>query len=157
MWTTRVHNLSNRQRSLIEGSDFPGPGARTWRPRPALIVAGAVATLAALTWVVLDNSAEDRVMGGIVVLALAIVTLLGWRRRLIAGPRGLLVCGLTGIRIVPWSDVRSVQSAISSRFGLSTTTVEVDMHDDDLLVFGRTDLGADPADVLAALRVWWTG
>jgi Bacterial PH domain len=141
---------------MIVGSDFPGVGARTWRPRPALIALGALAVSTALVWIVLDSDPLNRVMGSVFAILLAVFTVLGWRRRLIAGPRGMLICGLGRPRIIPWSDVRGVEGATSNRFGLTTSTIEIDMMDDDLLVFGRTDLGADPADVLADLRGWWT-
>jgi hypothetical protein len=32
----------------------------------------------------------------------------------------------------------------------------VDLHDDDLLIFGRTELGTDPAELLPELRRWWS-
>ena len=57
---------------------------------------------------------------------------------------------------MPWSQVREPGTRRgTSRLGLASTTIEIDLVDDDLLVFGRTDLGADPADVLAALRGWF--
>lgn len=136
------------------GSDFPGPGSRTWRPPPVLIALGAVAALAAVLWVALTSSPMDLVVGVVIAMVLAVVSVAGWRRRLIGGPRGLLICSFGGRRMVPWSQVRTMQSATSSRLGLSNTTIEIDLIDDDLLVFGRTDLGADPAEVLTALRDW---
>ena len=96
----------------------------------------------------------DRVVAGVLTILLLVVTVIGRRRRLVAGPRGLLVCGIGGPRIVPWSQVRSMDNVTSGRFGLSTTTFEIDLVDDDLLLFGRTDLGADPAEVLAVLSGW---
>jgi len=120
-------------------------------------VLGAVAALGALTWAVLAIQPLDRLVAGFVAIVLAVVSVVGRRRRLVAGPRGLLVSGLRGTRIVPWSQVRGLTAATSSRLGLSTTTIEVDLVDDDLLVFGRTDLGADPAEVLAVLTGWWNG
>ena len=154
MWTPRVDNVT-ADRSMTLGSDFPGPAARTWRPRPAVIVGGLIAVLATLGWVVWTSSPLDRLMGGIIAAVLAVVTVIAWRRRLVAGPRGLLIRGLRGDRIVPWSQVRGLERATSSRLGLASTTIEIDLVDDDLLVFGRTDLGDDPAEVLTALQLWW--
>jgi len=145
----------NPDRSMTLGSDFPGPAARTWRPRTSLIVVGLLAALAALGWVAWSSSPLDRLVGGFIAVVSASVTVLGRRRRLVAGPRGLLVRGLRGDRIVPWSQVRGLEGATSTRLGLSRTTIEIDLVDDDLLVFGRTDLGDDPADVLTVLQGWW--
>jgi Bacterial PH domain len=142
---------------MIVGSDFPGAGSLTWRPRPTLVAVGAVAVAAASIWVLLAGSPLDRVMGSVFAIVLAVLTVLGWRRRLTAGPRGLLVLGTGRPRIVPWSDVRGVDNPTTRRFGIATTTVEIDMIDDDLLVFGRIELGADPADVVTHLREWWRG
>jgi hypothetical protein len=55
---------------------------------------------------------------------------------------------------VPWSQVRGLDAARSQRLGIASTTIEIDLVDDDLLVFGRIDLGADPVDVLAELRAF---
>jgi len=153
MWTGAVDN-GTPSPGMTPGSDFPGPGARTWRPRPALLLLCGGGAVAALVWMVLSSSPMDLAVGIVIAVVLSVISVAGWRRRLIGGPRGLLICGLGGRRMVPWSQVRTVDRATSSRFGLSTTTLEIDLVDDDLLVFGRTDLGADPADVLAALRVW---
>jgi len=153
MWTGAVDSV--RQRDVVTlGSDFPGPGSRTWRPRPVLIAIGLGAALAAVAWVIVSTSPMDLVVGVVIAVVLSVVSVTGWRRRLVGGPRGLLVCGVSGQRMVPWSQVRSLDAATSHRLGLSTTTIEIDLVDDDLLVFGRTDLGADPAEVLDALREW---
>ena len=157
MWTTRVDSVASGGPSVTLGSDFPGAGSRTWQPSTALVVIGAVAALGALAWAVLAVQPLDRLVAGFVAIVLAVVSVVGRRRRLVAGPRGLLVSGLRGTRIVPWSQVRGLAAATSSRLGLSTTTIEIDLVDDDLLVFGRTDLGADPAEVLAVLSGWRNG
>ena len=135
-------------------SGFPGPGARTWRPAPLLLAFGVAAVVAALAWALLSATTLDRLVAGVIALVLAAVTVIGARRRLIGGPRGLLISGVRGSRMVPWSQVRTLQAATSSRAGLTSTTLEIDLVDDDLLVFGRTDLGADPAAVLTVLRTW---
>lgn len=152
MWTGPV-DISGGP-SVTLGSDFPGPGSLIWRPRPALVIASAVAAVAAVVWVVMTNSAMDRVAGAVIAVVLAALSVVGLRRRLVGGPRGLLVCGVSTRRIVPWSQVRTLASATSSRFGVTTTTIEIDLVDDDLIVLGRTDLGVDPDEVLAALREW---
>jgi hypothetical protein len=140
---------------MTAGSDFPGAGARTFRPQPALLVVLVVAALAVLGWAIWSAGALDRVVAIGTALALVVVAVIGWRRRLTVGPRGLLVGSLSGARIVPWSDVVGLHAATSRRLGLTSTTIEIDLVDEDLLVFGRTDLGVDVAVALAALQNWW--
>lgn len=147
MWTT----LGGDQ-PVTAGSDFPGPGSVIWRPQPLLVAIGAAGSLGAATWVFLTSDPEDLIVGVVLALVLAVLSLNGWRRRVIGGPRGLLICGFGSRRMVPWSQVRSIDNATSRRFGLASTTIEVDLVDDDLLIFGRTDLGADPEEVLITLR-----
>jgi len=150
-----VHNLRHGGPPVTLGSDFPGAEARSWGPRRALLVCGALAGAAALAWVFLASAPLDRLVAGAIALTLAGLTLLGLRRRLVAGPRGLLISGIGGTRIVPWSQVRGLDARTSQRFGVLSTTMEIDMVDDDLVIFGFTDLGADPAEVLEAIRRWY--
>lgn len=136
-------------------SGFPGPGSRSWQPAPQLVALGAVAVVAVIAWALLSSAPLDRLVAAVVALVIGGITVIGWRRRLVGGPRGLLIRGLGGSRMVPWSQVRTVDAATSRRAGLTSTTLEIDLMDDDLLVFGRTDLGTDPAEVLAVLQHWW--
>jgi hypothetical protein len=127
----------------------------TWRPRRELLAVGCAAVAAVLGWVLLlAVDPMDRAVGVVIAAVVAVATGWAWRRRLVGGPRGLLIGGFGGVRLVPWSQVRSLDAAHNQRLGIATTTIEIDLVDDDLLVFGRTDLGADPMDVLAALRVF---
>jgi hypothetical protein len=151
MWTSPVH----KARPVIRGSDFPGDGARSWRPVSVLLVIGATVSLAAIAWAVLTSQPLDRLVAITVAAVFAAVTVVGYRRRLIAGPRGLLVHGIGSPRILPWSQIRSIRSARSAHLGISSATLEIDTVDDELLVFSRIDLGADPAEVLAAVSAWW--
>jgi len=137
------------------GSDFPGPGSHTWRPRRELLAVGCAAVIAVLAWVLLlAVDPMDRVVGVVIAVIVGAATAWAWRRRLVGGPRGLLVGGIGGARLVPWSQVRGLDAARTQRLGIASTTIEIDLVDDDLLVFGRIDLGADPVDVLSALRAF---
>lgn len=149
MWTTTVDNHSELPDSV------PGSGARSWGPPPALIVGAAVTALGAAGWAVLATSAEQRLAAAAICLVLAMITLGLLRRRLTAGPGGLLVRGVSGTRSIQWSLVRGLSAGSNRRLGGASSTIEVDLHDDDLLIFGRTDLGADPVEVLTVLRRWW--
>src|SRR4051794_26298702 len=115
---------------MTVGSDFPGVGARTFRPRPALLVLLIVGALGVLGWAILAAAPLDRVVAIGTALALSMVALIGWRRRLTVGPRGLLVAGISGNRIVPWSDVTGLHAATSKRLGLTSVTIEIDLVDE---------------------------
>ena len=149
MWTTTVDKHSEPPVPV------PGSGARSWGPPPVLIVGAAVATLAAASWAVLATTGQERLAATAICLVLAMIAVGLLRRRLTAGPGGLLVRGVRGTRSIQWSLVRGLTAGSNRRLGAASTTIEVDLHDDDLLIFGRTDLGADPAEVLTVLRQWW--
>lgn len=152
MWTARVDNPSGP--GVIDGTDFPGAGSRTWRPPTGLVVVLAAFGAVAIVAVVLPREALDRGVTVLVGAVLLVVALILGRRRLTAGPRGLVIGGLAGQRIVPWSTVRAVSCGRTRRMG--SATLELDLVDDELLLFGRFDLGADPADVEAELIGWFT-
>lgn len=136
-------------------SDFPGPGARTWRPLRMLVMIGASTAALAVIWAVVAGEPLDRLVAGFVAVVFAAGTIVGARRRLVAGPRGLLVHGTSSARILPWSQIRGIRSARSAHLGVANRTLEIDTVDDDLLVFSRIDLGADPAEVFAVVIDWW--
>jgi hypothetical protein len=152
MWTGPVDNPRVDGR-LTAGTDFPGSGALTWRsPRSLTAVLAVVAALAVAGAVALPGPL-DRLVAATVGLVLAGAALTTGRRRLVGGPRGLLVVRLTGSRIVPWSMVDAIDCGRTKRMG--SATVEIDLVDDELLLFGRTELGTDPAEVADRLRAWW--
>jgi hypothetical protein len=120
-----------------------------------LLLVGCAAVLGVLAWVLLlAVDPMDRAVGVVIAVIVGVATGWAWRRRLVGGPRGLLIGGFGGTRLVPWSQVRGLDAARSQRLGIASTTIEIDLVDDDLLVFGRIDLGADPVDVLAELRAF---
>ena len=146
MWTSPVDNLSA----------FPGAGSRSWGPRPLLIGAGAVTAVLVGVYAVLSVSPLERLVAGAICLVLLAATFAGYRRRVVAGPGGLLIRGLTGTRTVQWWQVKDLSLGATRRLGAASATIEVDLHDEDLLIFGRTELGTDPAEVLPTLRRWWS-
>jgi hypothetical protein len=128
-----------------------------WSPRggetAALVVLGLGLALAV---VFLD--AAGRVLvgaGAALLLALAVRDVLA-RPRLAAGPGGVDVRRLGGGTHLPWGRLR-VRVRETHRLGVRSRTLELDTApgpDDDgvLVVLGRRDLGADPAEVARALR-----
>ncbi len=135
----------------VEGRD------EVWGVRPLVLVAGGVLTLALAGWFVLTRTPEDRVVAGTAAIAALIGTVcaLPARRRLAADAQGFTLRGPGGARRVAWSQVVAIQAPLRRRRGLSSTSVEIDMDDDGLVVLGRLELGADPADVAARLRALW--
>jgi hypothetical protein len=96
---------------------------------------------------------------GLLAMALAVRDRV-LRPRLAAGPDGVAVRTLTGTRTLPWPLLR-VRVRDSRRWGLRSVLLELDTASgpDDagvLVLLGRRDLGADPADVARALLAWTT-
>ncbi|MFG3706948.1 PH domain-containing protein [Micromonospora sp. NPDC047670] len=134
----------------------PSPTARQWRVPtglPALKLAGAVALLALA--LLLDEG--DPVQLGLAVVAAA--ALAGWAARdlvapvrLAVDPEGITVVrGFAGYRRLPWSVVERVAVDRRARLGLTSEVLEIDAGE-SLHLFGRLDLGADPAEVAQVLR-----
>lgn len=133
------------------------PGDMQWSPRRGEALAlVAVAVGLGLALVVLD--APGRLLvgtGALLLLALGTRDLVA-RPRLAAGPDGVEVRSWTGRRQLPWHGLR-VAVRENRRLGMRSRTLELDTsagpHDDGVLVvLGRRDLGADPAEVARALR-----
>lgn len=152
MWTAPVHNPAAEGIVTAE-TDFPGSGARTWRPATALVIGLLVFGVAAVVATVLPREPLDRVITGLVAAVLLTIAAGEWRRRLRGGPRGLVIVGLTGSRLVPWSTVREVRTGRTKRMGAAT--LEIDLLDDELIVLGQRELGTDPAAVAAVLQPWF--
>lgn len=137
---------------MTDHTDFPGAGSHTWRsPRSLVIALGGVAAGVGVGALLLPGPL-DRVVAGAVAVVLGAVAVVAGRRQVVGGPRGMLVVGLTGSRIVPWSQVRALECGRTKRMG--SPVLEIDLIDDELLMFGRAELGADPAEVAATLGEW---
>ncbi|MEV5763451.1 PH domain-containing protein [Micromonospora sp. NPDC052213] len=132
------------------------PAVHQWRvpaTLPALKLAGAVALLALA--LLLDEG--DPVQLGLAVVAAA--ALAGWAARdlvapvrLAVDPEGVTVVqGFAGRRRLPWSAVERVTVDRRARLGLTSEVLEIDAGE-SLHLFGRLDLGAEPADVAEALH-----
>jgi hypothetical protein len=126
------------------------------------VALGWVAAAAAAAWCgLLATTGRDPaglLLAAVATAGLALAALYGTRARprLAVGPDGLSVGGLAGARHHPWERVRDVRVLRLRRFGRDTTLLEVDVvtaeGDEQLIVFGRLDLGDDPLDVADAVR-----
>lgn len=142
-------------RPVDRPADFPGPGARTWRPPRILSAVAAAVLAAAVGWAVLA-SGLDRLVAGAAALAAAGALAFGTRRRVTAGPAGVAVRGVVRTRRWLWSDLEAVALATQQRLGWNTVTVELDLGT-EVVVLGRLDLDADPHEVHRALLRWYAG
>ncbi|MFL6144317.1 MAG: PH domain-containing protein [Labedaea sp.] len=126
--------------------------ALTWAPPASAVGLTWLLAVAAVVWVVLTDDVPGRVLLSVVALVLVAAALFGSlaRPRLAADRTGVTVRGLTRRRTWGWGEV-NVRLAHTRRLGREVATVEVDA-DPDLVVLGWLDLGADPVDVVAAIR-----
>lgn len=126
--------------------------SRTWAPQPPLVGIAWVLAAAAATSAALFDDAPGQVLLGLSAILLGLAALFGTvaRPRLAADAGGITVRGLTGRRHWSWSEV-NVRLTRTRRLGREVATVELDA-DPHLVVLGRLDLGADPVDVVDAIR-----
>ena len=144
---------------------FPSPSkypdsvrtTQTWGVHPAAFSGCAVVAIGGLAWALLTSAPEDRLVAwALVVFAgLATAGCLSMRRRLTVEPNRLVVRGPGGVRTYPWTSVVGLEVVLRSRLGVGSSTLELDLDDDGLIVLGRFDLGADPAGVARAVRAHW--
>lgn len=130
---------------------------RTWGVRPLVPAVAGLLCAAFAIWVVIAGSPEDRLVAGagVCLTAISAALLLTMRQRLTAGPDGLTVRGPAGARAIAWHQIAAISAPSRRRRGLASTSLELDLDDDGLLVLGKTELGTDPVDVAAQLRQWW--
>jgi len=147
--------------------DNPDDGApdvpRRWSaPLPAVVL-GLVGAVGLLAWAALGAGtgtldAPGRLLLGVAGVVVGVAALVGLRARprLAADDDALVLRGPLGTRRWPWDRVDAVRVVRMRRLGLPAAYLEIDARDDDggerLLVLGRLELGADPADVAEALQ-----
>jgi len=145
MWTTPV--------------DSSATDVHRYGPRPGLFVVGALLAAAAAVAIVLANGPQDRVVAVVLLLFIAatMVAALRMRPRLQASSAGLVVGTVSGRREIRWAQVHRIEVVSRKRLGTTSSSLELDLDDDELVVFGRMDLGADPDEVADTLRALRTG
>jgi hypothetical protein len=128
-----------------------------WSPHPAqTAVLGLVGLGLALAALFLDAPGRLLVGTAAVVVLVAAGRDLVARPRLTAGPDGVQVRSWTNRRHLPWP-LLQVRVRATRRLGITSRALELDTAagpDDEgvLVLLGRHDLGADPAEVARALR-----
>jgi hypothetical protein len=127
----------------------------SWGPRPALVAVGWLGAVVALAAAFLYEDRMGAVLLGVAAVVLIALSAHGMlvRPRLLADDRGIRIRTARGSLDFAWPDT-DIQVRTSKRMGRDSTTLEISAGE-QLFVFGRLELGADPRDVqdtLTALR-----
>lgn len=132
-----------------------------WAPAPLLVAVAWVAAAVAAVWSVTTWATGADPAGGLIAavagVGLGLAALFGTRARprLRADADGITVGGLLRPRHHPWPLVVGVRVLRVRRWGRATSVLELDTVSADgaeqLYVFGRLDLAADPEDVAPLL------
>ncbi|MGH8861948.1 MAG: PH domain-containing protein [Jatrophihabitantaceae bacterium] len=133
----------------------PRPAARVqFGPDRRLTAAGAGAAAVALVLCLTTGDGPGRVLWALAALVLAgyVVGDLVWWPRLAADATGLRIRTPFTRCDLPWSEVANVRADVRSRYGLRSTSLEVDAEA-TLVVFSRRSLGEDPESVADAVRM----
>ena len=115
-------------------------------------ITAATAGLAVIA-ALLAVSTDDRggrllfLIAAVVLLTYTVSDLVFWPR-LVASADGIELRSPTGTRQYPWAVVAAVRADTRQRLGLRSVTLEVDAAD-ELHVFSKRALGADPEEVAA--------
>jgi hypothetical protein len=128
----------------------------SWAPRPQLVGLAWLAAAGAAVWAVLTDDPPGRVLVGVAAIVLALAGLFGTlaRPRLAVDTGGVTVRGMLGRRHWSWAEV-NVRLVRTRRLGRDMSAVELDAEHAEqpaLMVLGWLDLGADPEDVVDAIR-----
>ena len=124
-------------------------------PDRRLTAAAAVGAVAAGLGALWTNDAAGRLLlvGAALLLAGYVVTDLVFWPRLSADAAGLVISSpLARVRL-RWDEVDAVRADVRERLGLRSVTLEIDAGE-NLIVFSRRALGADPATVAALVRAF---
>ena len=124
-------------------------------PDRRVTAAAAVGAVAAGLGALWTNDAAGRLLlvGAALLLAGYVVTDLVFWPRLSADAAGLVVWSpLARVRL-RWDEVDAVRADVRERLGLRSVTLEIDAGE-NLIVFSRRALGADPATVAALVQAF---
>lgn len=132
-------------------------GPAQFSPRPVLVGAGWLAALGLLAITLFTGSAETRLFTGVATIAFVLAAGYGTllRPKLRADAEGLDVRLLSGRLHLPWYSTK-IKVARTRRLGRTVSLLELDGRDEQgeeqLVVLGWLELGADPDEVIEVLR-----
>lgn len=125
-----------------------------WSP-PAGGIAGCALLGAALavTGVTLATDPPGRALVVAAGVGLLVFAAMSWRCRpkLAVTAQGLAVRGWWRSRLLSQASLSRLRVTEFRRLGRTQRMLEIETHDDELVLFTRWDLGTDPRNVLAAL------
>src|SRR5690606_33099319 len=125
-----------------------------WGPTTGSIaVIGLLGLFLATTAVTAVTDLPGRLLIGVASVGLIAFAILSWRARpkLAISDAGLVIRGWWRTQVVPRSAIKLFRITEFRRLARTVKLLEIDTHDDRLLVFTRWDLGTDPLTVLDAL------
>lgn len=148
------------------GSTGHEAGGLAWGPDRWISSLTLLGMLGALVWRLVDDDPENRLVAAVLVAVCALVTLalVRIRVRLQATSGGIIVTGPLRSRQIAWQQISRISTPVRGRFGRRAALLELDVRpaggsataDDELLTFGRFDLGTDPARVGRELQRRWS-
>ena len=135
-------------------TSFRRPRCR-FGPDRRVTAAAAIGAAAAAIGAAWTNDAAGRLLliGAALLLAGYSVTDLVFWPRLSADADGLVVWSPLARARLPWDQVDAVRAEVRDRLGLRSVTLEIDAGE-NLIVFSRRALGADPATVAALVHAF---
>lgn len=125
-----------------------------WGPTTGSIaVIGLLGLFLATTAVTAVTDLPGRLLIGVASVGLIAFAILSWRARpkLAISDAGLVIRGWWRTQVVPRSAIKLIRITEFRRLARTVKLLEIDTHDDRLLIFTRWDLGTDPLTVLDAL------
>src|SRR5690242_19808726 len=126
----------------------------TWAVPTKYVVAETAGAAAFLRAALFAGDGPTTVVGLGCAVLLGVIALRDGllRPRLAAGPDGLrVVTGPAGRHALAWNQVERVSAGVQLRHGVRSALLEIDTAD-RLYVLSTRELGADPADVAAAVN-----
>lgn len=126
----------------------------SWGFAPWVPGVGAALAGGGMGWALIAAPGRDRLVAVVLAFAGLLTVLAGLRlrHRLTADTAGLTVLSILGSRRLKWSDVESVTTVSHRRLGTTSALLEINLHDNALLAFSDTELGARSDEVAATLR-----
>jgi hypothetical protein len=132
------------------------PAVASFGPDRRFTAAAGAGVLVAAVVAALTGDPQGRLLAIVAALVLLgyVVTDLVFAPRLVAGPAGVRINSPLLRAELSWPEVADVRADVRSRYGLRSTTLEIDTGA-TIAIFTRRTLGADPedaADLVLACR-----